>query len=334
MHVHRCHAYMYNILGTARCQNLLETNYCDWRGTIPSIWLPTWIQQPELASSPGRFFLWEKSGLGTHNQTIQGTKKMGCPVHIVVKVSLVSLVSWVPNHGNRVRQLKKNRHKEISRALKGVEHACKIERHYFVSLPSNKAHEKVHPTGIVSGLSQRVHPLISMKNYRCQWCEMHLGFFVKTERKSNLPNESNRAYLINTDIWNHIDAANTTLQLAKFDQISLKSMYEEWMKRNGPGKYLFCPYIKKEPTVNFTCSPSTCPESSPSESPTNEHLSQQPSNSDTSDADQILSSELVSQASSPSADPDCNTSSHRHFCEYIKRSGSRIYWQNMTTQWH
>ena len=227
MHVHRCHAYMYNILGTARCQNLLETNYCDWRGTILS-----WIQLKSKPESPGRFFSLRKSGLETrrtHNQTIQGTKKMGCPVHIVVKVSLVSLVSWVPNHGNRVRQLKKNRHKEISRALKGVEHACKIERHYFVSLPSNKAHEKVHPTGIVSGLSQRVHPLISMKNYRCQWCEMHLGFFVKTERKSNLPNESNRAYLINTDIWNHIDAANTTLQLAKFDQISqcMKSVWNE-----------------------------------------------------------------------------------------------------------
>ena len=39
----------------------------------------------------------------------------------------------------------------------------KIQQRYFVSLPTNEAHEKVHPTGITGGMSQRVHPMISQK---------------------------------------------------------------------------------------------------------------------------------------------------------------------------
>ena len=55
-----------------------------------------------------------------------------------------------------------------------------------------------------------------------------LRFFVKTEMKSNLPSESNRAYYpTNTHIRNHIDVAKAGIQLAKVDQVSLKSMYEE-----------------------------------------------------------------------------------------------------------
>ena len=73
-----------------------------------------------------------------------------------------------------------------------------------------------------------------------------MRFFVKTDMKENLPSENNRAYFpTNIDIRNHIDAAKTAIQLSKFDQISMKALYEEWTKSARPGKYYFRPYIKK-----------------------------------------------------------------------------------------
>ena len=60
-------------------------------------------------------------------------------------------------------QLKKQRHAAINKALMENAPELKIEQRYFVSLPTNEAHEKVHPTGIAGGMSQRVHPKISQK---------------------------------------------------------------------------------------------------------------------------------------------------------------------------
>ena len=74
--------------------------------------------------------------------------------------------------------------------------------------------------------------------------------------KENLPSENNRAYYpTNTDIHNHIDAAKTAIQLSKFDQISMKALYEEWTKSSRPGKYFFRPYIKKESIPDQVPSP-------------------------------------------------------------------------------
>ena len=57
-----------------------------------------------------------------------------------------------------------------------------------------------------------------------------LHFFVKTDmRELNLPSENNRAYYpTNSDIKNHIDAAKTVIQLSKFDQVTMKALYDEW----------------------------------------------------------------------------------------------------------
>lgn len=33
----------------------------------------------------------------------------------------------------------------------------------YVFLPTNKSHERFHPTGIVPGPAQKIHPLISKK---------------------------------------------------------------------------------------------------------------------------------------------------------------------------
>ena len=64
---------------------------------------------------------------------------------------------------HELRHLRKERHAVINKALMSKESELKTEQRYFVSLPKNEAHEKVHRTGIVGGISQRVHPMISQK---------------------------------------------------------------------------------------------------------------------------------------------------------------------------
>ena len=87
-----------------------------------------------------------------------------------------------------------------------------IEHRYFVSLPTNVAHERVHPTGKVGGMSQRVYPKISQKIESLvkegitdvQEVKRHLRCYVKSEMKDHEPHESNRAYYpTNIDIQNH-----------------------------------------------------------------------------------------------------------------------------------
>ena len=69
--------------------------------------------------------------------------------------------------------------------------------------------------------------------------------------RENLPSKNNQThYPTNSDIQNHIDAANAAIQLSTFDQVSMKALYEEWTKSAKPGKYFFHPYIKKEPIPN------------------------------------------------------------------------------------
>ena len=165
---------------------------------------------------------------------------------------------------HEIRQLKKERHAAINKALIDNAAELKTQQRYFVSLPTNEAHEKVHPTGIAGGMSQRVHHKISQKIKDLvkegitdvQEVKRALRFFVKTDMKENLPSENNRAYYpTNTDIRNHIDAAKTAIQLSKFDQISMKALYEEWTKSSRPGKYFFRPYIKKESIPDQVPSP-------------------------------------------------------------------------------
>ena len=48
-------------------------------------------------------------------------------------------------------------------SLKNPETPFHIEHRYFVSLPTNDAHEKVQPHRKAGGMFQRFHPIISQK---------------------------------------------------------------------------------------------------------------------------------------------------------------------------
>ena len=148
----------------------------------------------------------------------------------------------------QIKALKKERHRKIVEGLNNPETPLQIEHRYFVSLPTNDAHEKVHPTGKAGGMSQRVHPIISQKIESLvkegiidvQEVKRHLRCYVKSEMKDHEPHESNRAYHpTNTDIRNHIDAAKAAIQFSKFDQVNLKAMVDEWSESKKAGRYFF-----------------------------------------------------------------------------------------------
>ena len=201
----------------------------------------------------------------TKRLCLLSTKKMGCPAHMTVKEYHLYPDYQITEEEKKslkvheIRQLKKERHAAINKVLMENGVKLKIQQRYFVSLPTNEAHEKVHPTGITGGMSQRVHPMISQKIEDLvkegitdvQEVKRMLNYFVKTDMKENLPSKNNRAYYpTNNDIRNHINVAKTAIQLSKFDQISMKALYEEWTKSGRAGRYFFRPYIKKESTTN------------------------------------------------------------------------------------
>jgi len=52
--------------------------------------------------------------------------------------------------GPQIKALKKERHRnKITEGLRNPGTPLQIEHRYFVSLPTNDAHERVHPTGKV-----------------------------------------------------------------------------------------------------------------------------------------------------------------------------------------
>ena len=185
---------------------------------------------------------------------LQSTKKIGCPAHMVVKDYHLYpdyQLTEKERHSMKepqIKALKKERHRKIVEGLNNPETPLQIEHRYFVSLPTNDAHEKVHPTGKAGGMSQRVHPIISQKIESLvkegiidvQEVKRHLRCYVKSEMKDHEPHESNRAYHpTNTDIRNHIDAAKTAIQFSKFDQVNLKAMVDEWSESKKAGRYFF-----------------------------------------------------------------------------------------------
>ena len=192
---------------------------------------------------------------------LQSTKKIGCPAHMVVKEYHLYpdyQLTEKERHSMKepqIKALKKERHRKIVEGLNNPETPLQIEHRYFVSLPTNDAHEKVHPTGKAGGMSQRVHPIISQKIESLvkegiidvQEVKRHLRCYVKSEMKDHKPHESNRAYHpTNTDIRNHIDAAKAAIQFSKFDQVNLKAMVDEWSESKRAGRFFFRPFIKKE----------------------------------------------------------------------------------------
>lgn len=100
---------------------------------------------------------------------LQGTRKVGCPAHIEIReYRLYPEYALSPKEVKHLKckQFRELREAKLHALKQSLEEGkqVKVVTKFYVSLPTQEAHEKTHPTGIVSGPAQKVHPLISKKN--------------------------------------------------------------------------------------------------------------------------------------------------------------------------
>lgn len=125
------------------------------------------------------------------------------------------------------------------------------ERRFYVSLPTNEAHQQIHFTGPIAGMVQKVHPVLAEKieelvkdgysdaaevqRYLEQFVKQHFGFTA--------PDKTNRSYYpTTTDVRNHMYKARLGLQFSKLDQVNLQEKIQQWEKEGRDDKYFFRPY--------------------------------------------------------------------------------------------
>ena len=99
---------------------------------------------------------------------LQGSRKNGCKAHInIVEFNLYPEYSIKQSVSSRAskNQLWKSREANLSELQKLFESGKPplITKKYFVSLPTEEAHHKCHPTKGIMGFSQRVHPELIAK---------------------------------------------------------------------------------------------------------------------------------------------------------------------------
>ena len=187
---------------------------------------------------------------------MQGTRKLGCPAHINIfeyEVFTDYNVSFSDSKELTKKSQTKQK-KEIMDALKTAlsqNQKAQSVRKWFVSLPTNDSHEKTHPTGITSGMAQKVNPTVAnkveefVKEGMTDPSEVQraLRSFIKSCIFENAPHPLDRAYYPTLDdIRNHIYRAKTALQLSKFDQQNLKLLIKDWQTTQPLPSHYFRPY--------------------------------------------------------------------------------------------
>ena len=190
---------------------------------------------------------------------LQGTRKVNCPARIQIceyKFYPEFAISKRQSDDLSRKQLRLLREKKLS-ALKhalSINEDVLIKTKYFISLPTGDSHEEFHPTGIVCGPAQKVHPLISKKiedlvregAVDANEVQRSLREYVKNDCSIFHPSVTDRAYYPTvSDIRNHMYKARIALQLSKFDQENLTLKMKVWEELNQGDSHFFRPYIKK-----------------------------------------------------------------------------------------
>ena len=91
---------------------------------------------------------------------IQGSRKLGCPAHIIVKVYEIfpeyeiSETEVSCSSKKALKMLKEQKMKQLKTSLTNQEPVL-TKKKYFVSFPSEESHEKSHPIGAIAGVAQK-----------------------------------------------------------------------------------------------------------------------------------------------------------------------------------
>ena len=155
----------------------------------------------------------------------------------------------------KVRSIRENRLKTLREAIMSSKD-LEVAHQHFVSLPTEEAHHKCHPTKGVMGLSQRVHPEIIAKIHELvsigtiepvevqRLLKHHVNHYMCA---GSLPDQNDRAYFpCLDDIKNHIGKAKRALQLSVIDQENAAKIVEKQQKLSPDSHFHFRPYQKKD----------------------------------------------------------------------------------------
>ena len=127
---------------------------------------------------------------------------------------------------------------------------------YYVSLPTEDAHQG-HPTGAgTAGFAQRVNDKVAIKISELvaegvteihQIRSLVRHYVPKDLCKNNPPDCNDRAYFpTDTDLKNHIYMAKWAMQLSCLDQENIKLKLENWKAIDLESNHFFRPYLLRE----------------------------------------------------------------------------------------
>lgn len=194
---------------------------------------------------------------GVRNR-LQGTRKIGCHAHIVCKQYILYPDFAIPKketfHVKRKERLmKEDGLKQLRKDLEFCYDKVKTLIKYHISLPTEEAHHKTHPTRGSHVMAQRVNPQITQKIAELvqegmtnpQEVRKALNNYVRTVLCiENPPDSDDRAYFpAYRDLKNHIYKAKRAMELSKFDQHNLNKKISEWKTSYPDSRHFFRPYI-------------------------------------------------------------------------------------------
>ena len=190
---------------------------------------------------------------------LQGSRKKGCAAHMSIKHIALFPDYAVPSQlaqNLSKKELRKERESKMTQLKQDLASLKSVRREnkYYVSLPTQEAHQS-HPVGPgVAGFAQKVHPKIADKI-----CELVSegttavpeikrilrNYVVHTLCSDVLPSQSDRSYFpTSNDISNHVYLAKKSLELSKLDQENLEKKIEKWKVSNPKSTFYFRPYIE------------------------------------------------------------------------------------------
>ena len=170
---------------------------------------------------------------------LQGTRKIGCPAHIMVKTLTLFPEYAVKDPSSlRPKKLKESKRQKLDQLRAATE--VKTEKRYYVVFPTKEAHDSVHPTEGAIGYAQGIHPkLVEIQDLVAEGITnvpevtRALKYYLNhTLCPDSKPDISNGAYSPTADdIRNHIYRAQKSCQLSHLDQENLCLKVEKWNKR-------------------------------------------------------------------------------------------------------
>ena len=183
---------------------------------------------------------------------MQGTRKIGCPAHVVVKHYTLfpeyaihsDDIEWKSKYN--LRLLKEQTLKKLQNEIESG--YVKQTTRYWLSLPTLEAHEKTHPQAAVfsqvnPAVPQMIAELVADDITEIDDAKKALRHRINHYLCKDSPLDPNdRTYFqTHDDLRNHIYREKHALQHSKYGQKNLRQKVQNWKKTHPDANFFFCP---------------------------------------------------------------------------------------------